>query len=58
MPRLSYVLGLILLQKPDLDESAKYFRAYLELVPNAKDAGAVRQQLATLDQAGKSTARP
>ncbi len=58
VPRLSYVLGLILLQKPDLDESAKYFRAYLELVPNAKDAGAVRQQLATLDQAGKSTARP
>jgi tetratricopeptide (TPR) repeat protein len=58
VPRLSYVLGLILLQKPDLDESAKYFRAYLEMAPNAKDAGAVRQQLAKLDNAGNSTARP
>ena len=58
VPRLSYVLGLILLQKPDLDESAKCFRAYLEMAPNAKDAGAVRQQLAKLDQASNSTARP
>jgi tetratricopeptide (TPR) repeat protein len=58
VPRLSYVLGLILLQKPDLEESAKYFRAYLELAPNARDAGAVRQQLAKLDQAGNSLARP
>ncbi len=58
VPRLSYVLGLILLQKPDLGESAKYFRAYLELAPNAKDAGAVRQQLATLDHAGNPTVRP
>ena len=58
VPRLSYVLGLILLQKPDLDESAKYFRAYLEMAPNAKDAGAVRQELAKLNQAGSSAARP
>ncbi|MGA7409411.1 MAG: tetratricopeptide repeat protein [Bryobacteraceae bacterium] len=58
VPRLSYVLGLILLQKPALDESAQYFRAYLEMAPNAKDAGAVRQQLAKLDQAGSMVPRP
>jgi tetratricopeptide (TPR) repeat protein len=55
VPRLNFVLGLILLQKPDYGESAKCFRAYLEMVPNAKDAPAVRQQLAKLDGAATST---
>lgn len=57
VPRLNYVLGLILLQKPDYSESAKCFRAYLELAPNAKDAPAVRQQLATLDKTGAAPPR-
>ena len=54
VPRLSYVLGLILLQKADYGESAKCFRAYLEMAPNAKDAGTVRQELAKLDEAASS----
>jgi tetratricopeptide (TPR) repeat protein len=49
--RLSYVLGLILAQKREYAESAKLFRAYLELAPNAADAAIVRQQLPQLEQA-------
>jgi Tfp pilus assembly protein PilF len=49
--RLSYVLGLILAQKREYGESAKYFRNYLELAPNANDAALVRQQLPQLEQA-------
>ena len=48
-PRLSYVLGLILMQKHDYTESAKCLRTYLELAPNAKDAALVRQELAKLE---------
>jgi tetratricopeptide (TPR) repeat protein len=49
VPRLNYVLGLILIQKQQYSESAKYLRAYLELAPNAKDAAIVREQVAKLD---------
>jgi len=49
--RLSYVLGLILAQKHEYSESAKCFRTYLELAPNANDAALVRQQLPQLEQA-------
>jgi len=52
VPRLNYVLGLILLQKQQYAESAKYLRAYLELAPNARDAAIVREQVAKLEQAG------
>jgi tetratricopeptide (TPR) repeat protein len=52
--RLSYVLGLILMQKQQYAESAKYLRAYLELAPNAHDAAAVREQVAKLDQQAES----
>lgn len=48
-PRLRYVLGLLLLQKHEYSESAKYLRAYLELAPNAKDAGSVREELTKLE---------
>ena len=47
------VLGLILLQKQQYAESAKYFRTYLELAPDARDAVVVREQVANLEkQAG------
>lgn len=49
IPRLSYVLGLLLMQKQDLIESAKCLRTYLELAPNAKDAALVQQQLAKIE---------
>lgn len=49
VPRLNYVLGLILLQKQQYAESVKYLRAYVELAPNAKDAAMVREQVAKLE---------
>lgn len=49
IPRLSYVMGLILLQKQQNADAAKYLRAYLELAPNARDAAIVREQVARLD---------
>jgi tetratricopeptide (TPR) repeat protein len=50
VPRLDYVLGLILMQKQQFAESARYFRTYVELAPNAHDAAAVREQIAKLEQ--------
>jgi tetratricopeptide (TPR) repeat protein len=55
--RLSYVLGLILMQKHENIESAKCFCAYLELAPNAKDAPMVREQLAKLEAGASNPAR-
>jgi len=49
VPRLNYVLGLLLINKQQYAESAKYLRAYLELAPNARDAPAVREQVAKLE---------
>ncbi len=50
VPRLNYVLGLILMGKQQYADSAKCFRAYLELAPNAHDAATVREQVAKLDR--------
>ena len=49
IPRMSYVLALILMDKKAYAESAQYFRKYLELAPNANDAAIVRQQLPRLE---------
>ena len=57
LPRLRYVLGLLLIRKHDYSESAKYLRAYLELAPNAKDAAGVRQELARIEGAGATPPR-
>lgn len=54
IPRLSYVLGLILMQKHEFTESAKCLRAYLELAPNAKDATLVREELTKIEAAAAS----
>ena len=51
IPRLSYVLGLILMQKHEFSESAKCLRTYLELAPNAKDAAIVHGELTKLEAA-------
>jgi len=50
IPRMSYVLGLILMDKKAYSESAQCFRKYLDLAPNAKDAAIVRQQLPKLEE--------
>lgn len=49
VPRLDYVMGLILIQKQQYADAAKFLRTYLELVPNARDAAIVREQVAKLD---------
>jgi tetratricopeptide (TPR) repeat protein len=51
IPRLNYVLGLILMQKKEFSESAKCLRTYLELAPNAKDAAIVHDQLTKIEAA-------
>jgi len=55
IPRLSYVLGVILMEKREFSESEKYLRTYLELVPKAQDAAQVRAQLIEIE---KVTAAP
>jgi len=55
VPRLNYVLGLILMQKREYSESARCFRTYLELAPNARDAATVRQELSKIEQAAATS---
>jgi TolA-binding protein len=57
LPRLQYVLGLILMQKRQFSESEQCLRTYLQLAPNAHDAALVREQLVKLEQ-GAGTAQP
>jgi tetratricopeptide (TPR) repeat protein len=57
LPRLNFVLGLILMQKQQYAEAVKCFQAYLELAPDAHDAAAVREQLMKLEQ-GAAAGRP
>jgi superkiller protein 3 len=58
IPRLSYVLGLILLEKRAYVESADCFRTYLKLAPAARDADAVRQQLAEFEKLAAANQAP
>jgi tetratricopeptide (TPR) repeat protein len=53
VPRLSYVLGVILMEKHAYSESEKCWRTFLELAPNAKDAPLVRAQLVELEKAAR-----
>jgi len=51
IPRLSYVLGLLLIDKREYAESLQCFRRYLELAPTANDAAIVRQQVSEIEHA-------
>jgi tetratricopeptide (TPR) repeat protein len=44
-PRSGYVLGLVLGEKHDYRQAAGWLKGYLEAIPNAPDAEAVRRQL-------------
>lgn len=57
MPRLSYVLGMILAEKHQYAEAVEQFRDYLRYMPNAKDAEIVREQISKLDQAAVAAKR-
>jgi tetratricopeptide (TPR) repeat protein len=57
MPRLCYVLGLILAEKQQYAESVEQFRDYLKYMPNAKDAEAVREHISKLEQSAVAAKR-
>ena len=58
IPRMSYVLGLILMEKKAYAEAAQCLRKYLELAPNANDAALVRQQLPRLEELAAAARQP
>jgi Tfp pilus assembly protein PilF len=51
VPKLNYVLGILLMQKKAYAESAQCFRAYLQQAPNSNEAVIVRDQLPKLEAA-------
>jgi tetratricopeptide (TPR) repeat protein len=55
IPRINYVLGLILLNKQAYAESAQCFRKYLTLAPGARDAAVVQGELGRIDQMAAAT---
>jgi len=50
VPRLNYVLAMILMKRQEYAEAAKSFRRYVELAPHAGDAAKVREQLPRIEQ--------
>lgn len=46
IPKMDYLLGLILAQKQDYTGAAEHLQSYLKLVPNASDKDMVTKQLA------------
>lgn len=54
-PALNHVLGMVLLQKAEYAEAATNMRAYLDRVPNAPNADAVKKQIAEADKLGGKT---
>ncbi|HKW99638.1 MAG TPA: tetratricopeptide repeat protein [Bryobacteraceae bacterium] len=58
MPNVEHILGAILYEKKDYTGAAEQMRSYLQLAPNAADAGQVRSQLSELEKlAGEAKAR-
>ena len=51
VPKLSFVLAMILMGRHENVEAIQRFREYLALAPDAKDAAAVRQQVSQLEAA-------
>lgn len=51
VPKLSFVLAMILMGKHENVEAVQRFREYLALAPEAKDAASVRQQVSQLEAA-------
>jgi tetratricopeptide (TPR) repeat protein len=50
-PEANRLLAEIALTNKEYAEAARYLHAYLEVVPNAKDADALKQQLLKIEQA-------
>jgi len=49
-PKIDHLMGLLLAEKGDNREAAEYLRRYLQRMPSAPDAAAVREQLAELEK--------
>jgi Tetratricopeptide repeat len=56
--RTRYVLGLALAQKQDFTASAEAIRAFLDATPDAKEAEAIRKQLAQIEEAARGKTQP
>jgi len=52
VPRINYLLGLILAQKKDLKGAVENLKLYLQFNPAATDAASVQEQVAELEKAG------
>lgn len=51
-PQVSLLLGMMLANRQDYAEAAEQLRSYLKAAPTAKNADAVRQQLAQVEKLG------
>lgn len=58
LPQVSHLLGVILASRQDYTAAAAEMRDYLKFAPEAKDATAVRSQLADLEKRASATAPP
>jgi predicted Zn-dependent protease len=59
IPKLEYVLGMVLLRKHDLAGAQEHMKNYVQRAPNDPDIGKVQQQLAALEKAtGTPAATP
>jgi tetratricopeptide (TPR) repeat protein len=50
IPRMEYLLGVVLVQQRNYSEAMEHMRSYLRLAPKAPDAGTVTQQVAELER--------
>jgi tetratricopeptide (TPR) repeat protein len=58
IPKIEYVLGMILTQKHDFTGALEHVRKYLTISPKASDAELVNRQIAELEKlAGSATSR-
>jgi tetratricopeptide (TPR) repeat protein len=56
VPKLEYILGIVLAQKHDYPNALVHVRNYIRLVPNAPDAQLAQQQASALEKASTSPA--
>ena len=56
VPKLEYIMGILLAQKHDYAGAALHVRNYIKLLPNADDAAIAQKQLAELDRLSASAA--
>jgi len=57
-PRAGYVLGLVLAEKQQFQESAALLKGYLQAMPDAPDTAVVRQQLMNIENSAKYQNHP